>query len=654
MAGTSSVGGLASGLDTNSIISQLIELERIPITNLETRKTKLNAKLSAWQEANTRILALKDKMTALSLGTSFNARTLTSSDETIVKGTVTSSAEVGTYYVTVNSVARSHQIRTDGDGYTDTTATRLGTGTLSISVGTGAAKNITVDDSNNTLTGLRDAINRSGAGVKATIVNDGTTDTPYHLVLTSNTGGSAGQITIGSTGTIPTFNTVVQTAENASVTMGEGAGAITVQSSTNEVAGLIPGVTLNLQSKDIAKTVAVTVGEDTAPANQAIKDFVTQYNNLVDFIDKQFKFDANTKATGTLFGDASLRAIQADLNNKLFGKPEGLNQDICLLSQLGITTSVGSNKLTIDETKLGEALSDHLGEVKGLFTTIGDATSSSVSLISATDKTIANGATYAVEITAVATQARVTAGVAQTEALLTDEQLTINGQTIDLTAGMTQDQVISEINESSTTTGIVASRTDINGQGVGNYLTLTRTAHGSAQTISGISTVSNGSTATSGFGNVLVTLTSTGGEAGTGTGAVGIDVAGTINGEAATGIGQTLTGNSGNANTDGLKLRITASAPGSYGTITVTKGIGTQMAEYLDFVTWTGTGAVKTSQSSLQSMIDDIAKTIVTMESRVASKKERLVVQFAQMESALARLQSQSSQLASQIAGLSF
>ena len=238
------------------------------------------------------------------------------------------------------------------------------------------------------------------------------------------------------------------------------------------------------------KTITVTVSEDTASVKQAIKDFVDQYNNLIEFADKQFKYDATTKSTGALFSDSDLRGIQADINNKLFSEVDGLDQTITLLSQIGITITSG-NKLTIDDTELDEALSQNLGEVKKLFAAVGETTNANISYVSSTSSTQATTTGYAVEITATASRARVTAGVAQTDVLLADEELTINGKTIQLTAGMTQAQVIAAINEQTSTTGLTASATDISGQGTGNYLTLTRVGYGSALTISADSDTSN-------------------------------------------------------------------------------------------------------------------------------------------------------------------
>jgi flagellar hook-associated protein 2 len=653
--GTASISGVISGLDTDEIVAKLMELERLPIVRLQAKRTTLNTRLAAWQEANTRVLALKTKADALAGANTFGAKTVTSSDDTILTGTATYQATAGTYFLKVTALARTHQLTTQG--YADTTSTRVGTGTISIQVGSAAAEVITIDDTNNTLEGVRKAINNAGAGVTATILNDGSGSAPYRLLVTSNTGGTAGEVTITPSltgGTTPTFSTL-QAAQDASITLGEGDGAITVTKGTNTITNLIPGVTLNLKDSDAGQVLTLTISPNTDSMKQAIRNFVSQYNNLVDFINQQFAYNTATNSGGTLFGDSSLQIIQSDVYNKVFSPVTGIDQTIIALSQIGITSTTSDDRLTIDEDALDEALAGGVDTIKRLFAAVGEATSASISYVSGTDKTLASGTDgYAIQITAVATQARITSGAAQTENLAQDEQLTINGVTIQLTSGMTAAQVITRINEYTSQTGISASRTGGNGEGSGDYITLTRTAYGSAGTISAVSTVSNGGgtpvSNTSGLGNVQVTETSYTGETGTGTGAAGTDVAGTINGEAATGVGQILTGNEGNDNTEGLKIRVTATTTGSHGTIVFSKGTAALLADYLDFITESDTGSIDTAQSGIETEIEDIDEQIAYLEERVAAKQEALLRQFNAMESALNRLQTQGTFLTGQLA----
>jgi flagellar hook-associated protein 2 len=657
MPGTSSINGVISGLQTDEIIAKLTELERAPIIRLEARKASLNAKLTAWQDINTRILALKTKADQLASGSTFTARTFLSSDESIIRGSASPGAQIGTYYLRVNSVARSHQLASTG--YADTNNTRVGTGTITIQVGSNAPVVINIDDTNNTLTGLRDAINRSGANVTAAIINDGSEGTPYRLVITSKTSGTPGQVTIISNlsgGEEPTFTTI-QAAQDASITLGEGENAITVTKSINTITDLIPGLTLNLQQAKPDTTVTLTVQPNPSIAKQAIKDFVEQYNNLVDFINQQFKFDPESNTIGgALFSDPILQSIHSELIGRVTQAVANLDQPIVVLSQVGITLTPKDNKLSLDETKLEEVLTENLDMVRRLFVAEGIATNNAISYISSTSATKPSGSTgYAIEITAVATQARVTAGVAQTEALAQDELLIINGVEIQLTEGMTPNEVVNKINEYSSRTGVIASRTGINGEGTGDYLTLTRIAYGSAPGISVVSNVSNleNGEYTSGIGKVQVTERESTGEAGTGTGAPGVDVAGTINGEPAKGMGQFLIGNKGNPNTEGLKILVSATTPGSYGTLYFTKGIGALLSDYLAFITEPVTGSLDSQQNELRNLISYVDDDIKAMEERVSAAQERLIAKFAAMESALGKLQTQSQFIMSQLSQIS-
>jgi flagellar hook-associated protein 2 len=761
MAGTSSINGVISGLNTDEIITKLLELEKAPITRLQSKKDTLNAKISAWQDANTRILALKTKADTLASEATFKVKTFLSDDESVLKGSAGTNAEAGTYYLKVSRLARAQQQKSIG--YADTSTTKVGTGSISIKIGNGVEKVITIDDTNNTLLGLKDAINGAGAGVSAAIVNDGSSTNPYRLVLTSNTIGEDGAITINTEnltgGTAPTF-TIMQAAQNAEVTLGEGAGAITIVRNSNQISDLIPGVTLNLQKVDTTKTITVTIGNDTEALKQNIKDFVNQYNNLINFVNEQFKYDTTTNTSGTLFSDGDLQTIQADLVSKAFNAVDGLDGPLKMLSQIGITSSSG-NILELDETKLDEVLADNVDNVKFLFATVGKATSSNVSLVSVTEKTKSTqldsngkGVGYAINITTAATQGwmkagvaqtanlgqdelltvngigiqltanmspdqvvakinefsaktgvtaarsadgyltltnkgygsqaqiivkssvtgpnstgfgnamtSITAGVAQTQTLVQDEKLTINGVEITLKSGWSQSEVVTEINKHTSETGVKASLTEANGTGTGNYLTLTSSRLGSSS-ITAISSVSNGggtpATGTSGIGNVQVTESSAGGETGTGTSIIGTatsergkDVAGTINGEPATGTGQTLTGNSGNENTDGLSILITGQTTGSYGTIQITKGIASMLSNYLDYITMPTTGLVSSAKNLLQSEVEYIDDDIEVAQQRVSIKQELLVQKFAAMEAALGQLNSQSSQLASSLSAAS-
>lgn len=656
MAGTSSISGIISGLKTDDIIAKLIELGKKPIDRLQNNKNALNAKVAAWQDFNTRVKALNDKADALAKADTFATKTITSSDSNLVTGTASTSAQAGSYYIKITNLATTHQLK--AEGYADISSNTAGTGTISINVGTGDVKTIDIDSNNNSLNGIKDAINRADAGVTASIINDGTVTNPYRLIITSNTSGQDGAITFNNTLTGGSGLNIseLQAAENAEVTIGSGAGALTVEIGSNQVDTVIPGVTLNLQSVDALKVITIKVDNDTTKIKQAVTDFVNQYNNLIDYSNLQFKYNTDNNTSGTLFGDYNLSRVMSDMSSKMMDPVSSLNQSITILSQIGITTN-SDGKMSINDTDLDKALKDDLVSVKNLFATKGDSSNASVSYLSSTANTKASGTDgYAVVVTTVATQSRITAGVAQTEALIADETLTINGKSVNLITGMTQADVIDEINKNTNITGVAASATGLDGTGTGNYLNLKRVSYGASGAISVLSSQSNGggtpTTNTSGIGTLAIDLNNVTGEANTGTGLAGVDIAGTINGETATGLGQVLSGNANNANTAGLRLLITGNTAGNFGSVVFTRGVGGLFSDYTSALTDSTSGTIFDAEKSLKDQISIIDTRMTDLQTMLDLQQARLESQFAAMERAMSQLQAQGQQIASVLSSI--
>jgi len=560
----------------------------------------------------------------------------------------------------VNRLAHAEQRQSQG--FADVSTTTVGTGTVTVGSGS-TSKQITVDATNNTLSGLRDAINRSGAGVTASIINLGTgTTADYHLVLTGSRTGAENAITWNADlagGTAPSWTTTTA-ATDASITVGTGETATTLTRGVNTINDVYPGLSITLKAADIGKPVTLTVTPDTDAVKQKIVDFVTQYNDVMDYVRKQFSFDSTTYQSGPLFGDFALQNVQQELRSGILQPIPGLPAAMNALSQIGFSSDTKDN-LVLDEAKLTEALKADPAGVMKLFAAQGETTDYAVAFQGSSRLTKpTTGAGYTVRVDQGATRARVTAGAAQSGPLAADETLTVNGVAISLTAGMTEQQVLDTINAQTARTGVTASRTGADGAGAGGYLTFTRTSWGSAGHITVQSTASvSGGAGTSGIGNVQVTETSAAGESGTGSGAAGKDVAGafgvTVNGvitwEAATGTGQDLTGNSGNANTDGLRLRVTATTTGEHGTVVLTRGIGETLDNMLDFLTGS-TGSVTSATDTLNKQIDDLKKEIQSKTDRITAYEEKLRLQFIELETNMGRLQNQGSYLATQFAAL--
>jgi flagellar hook-associated protein 2 len=650
MSSAASVGGLISGIDTNSLLDELYQFARTPINRLEARKELLNQQSIAWSALEVRLLNFRTTASQLSSPASFDLYTVAATHSDLVSASASSAAVRGAYFFTVDALAQTHQVASQG--YADTTETEVGSGTISITVGDAAPTIIDVD--NFTLAELRDAINAADAGVRAAIINDGSDATPYRLLLTSQTSGLDGEMTVTPAlagGAPPSFSDL-QAAQDAQITLGSGAGAITVTSGSNTISDAIQGVTLDLLGADPSTTVTVSVARDTAALQNRVLDLVETYNAVVDFLGEQFYYDPETEQTGALFANFQLQTIQQDLSAALTNAVVGLDAEFHSLSELGIRT-LSTGKLSLDSTALAAAIADHLPDVIGLFAAIGETTDSAVTYLASTTDTQPSGTVgWAVDITQVARQARVTAGVAQTVALAADETLTLNGVNISLTAGMTQTNVIDAINDLKNQTGVTASATDANGEGAGSYLTLTRVPYGSAYHLGGVSTLSNqGGNDTSGLGAVSVTDESPAGESGTGTGAVGLDVEGAIGGEEATGAGQRLIAESGDPN--GLQLLITADSPGSYGTALFTVGAAEAAFRVSVSATDTSDGTVALAQDYIADSLGDIDEEIARLETLVAQEQDRLRAAFVRMEQALGQFQAQSQFLASQFAQMS-
>lgn len=644
MSSTASVGGLISGLDTNSILDQLSAAARAPITRLEQKKQTLQTQSAAWSQLEAFLLRFRTAAVQLASPADLDVKTATVSRPSMVTASPTAAAAAGTYLFWVDSLAQTHQLASQG--YADVDHSEVGSGTVSIAVG--GANPVVIQTDGLTLAELRDAINAADAGVTAAIINDGSREAPYRLVLTSQTSGLDGQMEVQVSlagGQAPIFSQL-QAAQNAQLRLGSGPGAIIVSSPKNAISDAIPGVTLQLLDADPTAPVTITVAADVQTLQARIDEFVDAYNQIADFVAQQFSYDAETEQAGTLFADFSLQSLQHELISAVTQQVTGLG-GLASLSALGIRLD-SSGKLVQTKSAVAEALRNNAEDVLRLFAAVGTTSDPRVTYLGSTRETAPSGpGGWAVEITQAARQARVTAGVAQTEPLSADETLIVQGVSIHLSAGMTQAEVIDAINAYQQQTGVTASATGADGEGVGAYLTLTRTAYGSAFHLSASSSRSSALAGTTGLGNVVVTDSSPGGESGTGTGHGGLDVAGTIGGQRCTGSGQRLTAQSGDP--AGICLLVSGNQTGSRGTVVFTVGVG-EAAFRAAVASAAPTGALARAQERISDTTRDLDQEIARLEDLVSQEQERLRTTFARMEEALGRFQSQSQFLAAQFA----
>ena len=371
MAGLSSPG-IGSGLDVSGIVTQLMTLEQRPIAGLNTREAAFQAKLTAYGSLKGVLSSVQSTAKSLTLATTFTSRTAAVSDATVLAASAESTAAVGSYAVAVTQLAKFHAVRSDTN-YAATTDT-FNTGTLAIKVGAGDAVNVTIDSENNTLAGIRQAINDAGTGVTASIVNDGSTN---RLLLTSKTLGSSGAITVTATdsgsggthalnGLDSSVLVATQTADDAEFSV----NGLEVVRSSNTIGDVVAGMTLNLTK---VGTSNVTVSVNTGATTAAINGFVKAYNDTVKQLQSASAYNAATKVASVLTGDSTARNIGTQLRTLAQSTVLGVGGGIATLSSIGIALQKDGT-LLVDSTKLAAALADPTKDVAALFsaTTVGN------------------------------------------------------------------------------------------------------------------------------------------------------------------------------------------------------------------------------------------------------------------------------------------
>jgi flagellar hook-associated protein 2 len=326
-----------------------------PIQMLQQQQTGLNNQSSAIQSIESDVSNLMTAVNTLSNTTGeFNAVNATSSNSNVLTATADTTAAAQSHSITVSAVATTSSYYTSAVASSSTPIT---TGSFQLAIGTNAPVTITVDNTNNTLSGLATAINNQNLGVTASVIDDAS---GARLALVSNTSGAPGDLTVSNNTTGLTFNKAV-TGTNASLTV----DGVPVSATSNTVTGVIQGVTLSLASAAPGTSVSLSVAPDTSKASDAINAFVTAYNTVVKDINTQFNVLADGSGGGPLEGDGTLRLIQTQLLAGVNYAISG-NNGFVNLSSLGINMN-NDGTLSVDSAALSNSLSGNFTSVKNFF-----------------------------------------------------------------------------------------------------------------------------------------------------------------------------------------------------------------------------------------------------------------------------------------------
>ncbi|MBZ0105904.1 MAG: flagellar filament capping protein FliD [Sulfuricella denitrificans] len=382
----------SAGIDVNAIVTGLMSIERQPIDKLNTKEASFKSKLTALGLIKSQVSTFQSSLKGLGSTSSSNfvAFKATSSDTSIFSASASSTAEAGSYSLEVSSLAQSQKLvaagqvsstAAIGNGTTTTVTFDFGTisgGTLTAGVYSGATftsngngtKSLTIDSTNNTLEGIRNAINAAKAGVTATIVNDGS-GTPYRLALSSDSTGISNSIKITTSGGDGTINTLLahdpgglpaaqhlnQTvvAQNANFTV----NGIAITKNSNIVTDAVQGVALTL-NKITTSPATLTVARDSSAVTDAVAGFVKSYNDLYTAMKNAYAY----KSTSALEGEATLRSMQTQMRsiaNQVVG-----GGTMSQLYEIGLNFQLDGT-LSLDSSKLSNAIAANFNDVANLF-----------------------------------------------------------------------------------------------------------------------------------------------------------------------------------------------------------------------------------------------------------------------------------------------
>jgi flagellar hook-associated protein 2 len=347
------------GIDVTAVVDQILAAEGAPEQLLKQQITQLSAQTSALNGLNSGLAALQSAVNALADVTgAITGKVAVSSQPATLSANVDSSAVAGVHTLVVTNLASTSSYfsspLTDGD-------TQFAQGAFQLKVGAAAPVSITVDGTNNTLTGLAAAINLQNLGVTASVVTDAN---GARLALLSQSTGSPGDLTVSANTTGISF-TKAADGLNATLTV----DGVPISSTSNTVTGVLAGVTLHLISAAPGANVALSISPNRSGAQAAVQNFVSAYNALIVSVNNQFRFDATTGAAGALAANSDLRRLQTQLL-------EGVTYSIAGNNGFGSLAAIGVNftsdgTLAIDDTKLTDVINNHFSDFQSFFQSLG-------------------------------------------------------------------------------------------------------------------------------------------------------------------------------------------------------------------------------------------------------------------------------------------
>lgn len=652
--GVSSAG--SSMIDVNSLVDQLMTVERKGLTKFVSRERDYTTRIAAYAQIKGALSTFQGSLSAVVTPGAFENVRAAVSNTDLASASATKDAASGTYSIEVTQLARQHRIASVPQ--TATTSV-IGSGQITFQFGTYSGEGnstfapnaerasvaVSIPVGSNTLAGIRDAVNSADAGVSATIVNDGTGN---RLVFTSKSSGEANalKITVSDndgndtdaaglsalaydpSAIVPVSNmTQINAAKNAIATI----DGLAVTSASNTLDRAIQGLSITLKQENPGKPATLTVSRDTVALSASINGFVAAYNDAMKALSDASRYDAAAGKASTLTGDPTIRTIQSQLRSILTGGLPGGVDDYRNLSDVGIRFD-GSSRLTVDSSRLGKALADDPAKVSRLFARTSAASDSRVDVQEITSKTPPGD--YGITLTSAATQGTLVGSAAANLTISSGVNdslsVTVDGKqgTITLPAGtyasaaaFASDLQV-RINSLS---ALSANGMSVKVTESGGALTITSERYGSTSTVS---VSGNGAEGALGAAR---------------TATAGVDAKGTIGASSAAGSGRSLS--SGN----GIKVAVNASALGDYGSVRVYEGFAARIDRMLADLTGSK-GALMARIDGLNESVKGNQKDVDAFNLRLQTTEKRYRLQFTALSTTLSSMSTTSDYLSQQIA----
>ena len=737
-----SFGGIASGLDTEGIITQLTNIERSSVPRLNLQRNKLLQKAELYAAFKGRISGIAQAANALTSSDAFRAVGISVSDPAVISVTTSGTAQPGSYDFKVSKLALAQKISsapqasttaalgqsgqfvvngkvvnvdaTDslqsiaakvntlnngvsagvvnggtGQAYLTFTSAQTGlankpaiadlTGSTLASLGilSGAATvrqsvtngatsfnlssnttavasqigasglgpqtvqingiDVTLDLSTDSLQAVADKINLAGTGATASVVTS------------LDKGVAKFSLTITGPGATPTFTDAGNTLAGLGI-LQQGAGRELIQaqdaaysvdgvpltSATNIIENVVAGTKITLLKADALTPVSSTLNlsNDAGAVGARVKGIMGAFNDTLAFIAQNSQFNATTFETGPLFSDSVARQFQSASQTTLLSNVPGLTGTYRNLIDIGFSLDTKGN-MQVDDSKLQAAITADSASVQQIFQNFGKSTAGNLNYVSSTSSTVtSNIVPYDVNVTQVATKTQYIAATQKTGPNTVSEKLTFGGSmfssgSIDLTidVGATMADIVNKINADPRLKDLLIASDN------GGFLQVDSVKYGTNGRFTLVSNQSPLGT-NSGVGFAAGTLTD------------GLDVAGTIAGQAATGTGQFLTGDKTNTVAAGLQVQYTGNTIGNVGAINFTSGLIGILNNTLNSFTDFTNGQTVTGEKAFTDQAAAIQKQIETVNKRADDKAVELRNKFTIMEQRIQQLQSQGNQLA--------